>query len=208
MAIKNIIFDMGGVIIDYSPRKTLSKYFSDGRDVELIMDVLYGSGSPVKDLWGQMDIGAMTSAQVAAQACLYLPERLREKLTWLLLNWWDEMPPFPAMCEFIRELKEKGFGIYLLSNTPEEFHERKASIPAFQYFDGFIASCDHQRVKPGPEIFRILFDTFSLDPAECYFIDDLQRNIDGAAAVGMKGHCYAHGDVDVLRRAMIDEGIF
>ncbi|MCR5485302.1 MAG: HAD family phosphatase [Clostridiales bacterium] len=201
--IKNIVFDMGGVIIDFDPEKTLKKYFGDKNDVELIKDVLF-----VKNVWGPMDQGLMTVEEVAKEACGYLPKRLHEPLTKLLFRWWDEMPPFPEMCEFIRFLKEDmGFKIFLLSNTPPEFHKRKSQIPAFKYFDGFIASCDYKCVKPDPEIFIILFSTFGLLPEECYFIDDMKRNTDAASKLGMKTHCYSHGNVNVLREAMRDEGI-
>jgi putative hydrolase of the HAD superfamily len=200
--IKNIIFDMGGVIISFTPKETLKRYFPDDGDSDMIYDVLFN-----QNLWGEMDRGTKTAAEVAHEACRLLPERLRERLTRLILNWWDEMPPIPEMCDFIAGLKAKGFGIYLLSNTPCEIYERMDDIPAFKYFDGIIASCDWKRVKPDPEIYRILFRKFSLLPEECFFIDDMQTNIDGAASVGMKGHCYSHGSLELLRRAMHDEGI-
>ncbi len=200
--IKNIIFDMGGVIIDFSPEKTFKKYFPNDADRKEILDVLF-----VENLWGAQDRGTMTAGQVAALASSMLPARYHDELCNLIINWWDEMPPLPQMCEFIKELKSKGFALYLLSNTPPEIYDRMDSIPAFKYLDGIIASCDYGVVKPEPEIYQLLFDKFSLLPEECYFIDDMQRNIDGAAAMGMKGHCYSHGDINILRRAMHDEGI-
>jgi putative hydrolase of the HAD superfamily len=200
--IKNIIFDMGGVIIRFTPKETFKRYFPDNDDSDRIFDVLFR-----QNIWGAQDLGTKTVAEVAEDACALLPGRLHEPLTKLLLNWWDEMPPVPEMCEFIAGLKSKGFGIYLLSNTPPEIYNRMDSIPAFRYFDGIIASCDWKCVKPDPEIYRILFREFSLLPEECYFIDDTRVNIDGASAVGMKGHCYSHGSIELLRRAMRDEGI-
>ena len=200
--IKNIIFDLGGVIIDYSPCKTFAKYFPDSRDVDLVMDVLYTPDARGQCLWSDADRGVKTVAETVAEACLHLPPRLHETLTRLVLNWWDEMPPLPAMCAFIRELRERGFRLFLLSNTPPEFHARKASIPALAYFDGCVASCDHKLLKPEPALFQVLFDAFALDPAECFFIDDVRKNVDGAAAVGMRGHCYEHGDIKKLRQAM------
>ena len=200
--IKNIIFDMGGVLIRFTPKETFARYFPDKEDCDRILDVLFR-----QNVWGAQDEGTMTIEEVAAEACRRLPERLHEQLTTLLLNWWDEMPPLPEMCGFIAELKSEGFGIYLLSNTPPEIHNRMDQIPALRYFDGIIASCDWKCLKPDPEIYKILFREFSLKPEECFFIDDTQKNIDGAAAVGMKGHCYSHGSVEILRRAMRDEGI-
>ncbi len=200
--IKDIIFDMGGVIIKFAPTETFARYFPDKDDCGMILDVLFR-----QNIWGAQDKGTKTVEEVADEACSFLPAHLHERLKSLVLNWWDEMPPLPEMCDFIGELKSKGFGIYLLSNTPPEIHNRMDRIPAFSFMDGIIASCDWKCVKPDPEIYQILFREFSLKPEECYFIDDTQKNIDGAAAVGMKGHCYSHGNVETLRRAMRDEGI-
>ena len=74
-------------------------------------------------------------------------------------------------------------------------------------FDGVVVSADYKLLKPEKEIYLTLYEKFSLRPEECYFIDDVQKNIDGAAATGMDGHCYYHGDVEILRAAMREKGI-
>ena len=74
-------------------------------------------------------------------------------------------------------------------------------------FDGVLISADYKLLKPEKEIYLALYDKFSLKPEECYFIDDVQKNIDGAKATGMDGHCYYHGDIEILRTAMREKGI-
>ena len=117
------------------------------------------------------------------------------------------MPPFEKIYGFVKELKSKGYGIYLLSNASSDFHERRKDIPALSLFDGVLISADYKLLKPEKEIYLELYKKFSLKPEECYFIDDMQKNIDGAKDTGMDGHCYFHGDVEILRNAMREKGI-
>ena len=74
-------------------------------------------------------------------------------------------------------------------------------------FDGVIISADHKLLKPEKEIYEKLYETFGLNPSECFFIDDVAANIEGAAATGMQGHCYCHGDLDILIADMKERNI-
>lgn len=122
-------------------------------------------------------------------------------------NFYPYMPPFEKMYDFIKGLKENGYGIYLLSNASGDFYERIDGIPALSLFDGYLISADYKLLKPEKEIYLALYEKFSLNPEECYFIDDVQANIDGAKNAGMDGHCYHHGDIEILRKAMAEKGI-
>jgi len=112
------------------------------------------------------------------------------------------MPPKPGMEQLVRELKGAGYGIYLLSNTSRDFYGFKDSVPAFEPFDGFVISADHYVIKPDPSIYEILFARFGLRAEECFFIDDSPANVETGAALGMKTHCFADGDVFQLKQAM------
>ena len=80
-------------------------------------------------------------------------------------------------------------------------------IPRIEYSDGVLVSAEEKMLKPEPEIFRRLFEKFSILPEESFFIDDIQANIDGAAACGMKGYCFADGDVEKLREYLFSQVI-
>lgn len=200
--IKQVIFDMGGVLVDFNPPATLKKHFTDQKDIDLLLKEIFDGPD-----WANLDRGTLTVEQMVARACERLPARLHAPVRRLLENWADEMLPINEMLPLVQELKKSGYGIYLLSNAPLNFHTYRDSIPAFAYFDGFIISADYLTIKPEPEIYNVLFNTFNLNPTECFFIDDLQTNIEGAAALGMKGHCFDHGDPAVLRGALKEEGI-
>ena len=111
------------------------------------------------------------------------------------------------MYGFVKELKENGYGVYLLSNVGKEFHRVKKNIPVLELFDGFVASSDYQVIKPEKEIYNILYEKFSLKAEECYFIDDVQKNIDGARETGMDGHCYSHGELEILKEDLRQKGV-
>ena len=199
--IKNIIFDMGGVLIDYNPEKTLYGMF-DKETADILLREIYRN--PV---WSDKDRGIIAPAEIMQKVKNNIPGAVFEKTCEMVDNFYPYMPPFERMYGFVEMLKSKGFGIYLLSNASSDFHERRSGIPALSLFDGVIISADHKLLKPEKEIYEKLYETFSLKPEECFFIDDVQANIDGAAATGMQGHCYYHGDLDTLIRDMEERNI-
>lgn len=199
--IKNIIFDMGGVLIDYNPEKTVREHFSKEHGEIFLREILR---NPV---WNDKDRGILFPDEIMEMKKSVIPAEIFDKASEMVHNFYPYMPPFEKMCELVKELKEKGCGIYLLSNASSDFHERRDGIPALQYFDGVIISADYKLLKPEKEIYETLFEKFSLNPEECFFIDDVQQNIDGARAAGMDGHCYGHGDVEILRAALREKGI-
>ena len=199
--IKNIIFDMGGVLIDYNPEKALYGMF-DKETADILLREIFRN-----PIWSDKDRGIIFPEDIIRLKKSSIPAEHFEKVTEIVHNFYPCMPPFEKMCNLVKKLKENGYGIYLLSNASSDFHERRKGIPALEYFDGVIISADYKQLKPEKEIYYTLFNEFSLKPEECYFIDDVQKNIDGAKAVGMDGHCYYHGDIEILEKAMAEKGI-
>ncbi len=192
---------MGGVLIDYNPEKTLGSLF-DKETADILLKEIFRN-----DIWSLKDKGLISPDEIMEQKKPSIPEEVFEKTSEMVHNFYPYMPPFEKMYDFVNRLKENGYGIYLLSNASSDFHERRAGIPALSLFDGVLISADYKLLKPEKEIYEALFEKFSLNPEECYFIDDVQKNIDGARAAGMDGHCYYHGDIEILRKAMQEKGI-
>ena len=199
--VKNIIFDMGGVLIDYNPEKLLYGMF-DKETADILLKEVFRN-----PLWADKDRGIITPDEIMQKVKGVIPDSVFDKTSEMVDNFYPYMPPFERMYGFVESLKAKGYGIYLLSNASSDFHERRSGIPALSLFDGVIISADHKLLKPEKEIYEKLYETFDLKPEECFFIDDVQANIDGAAATGMQGHCYYHGDLEILKAAMIEKGI-
>lgn len=199
--IKNIVFDMGGVLIDYNPEKTLYGLF-DKETADVLLREIFRN-----KIWADKDRGIIMPDEIMALKKNSIPEAVYEKTSEMVENFYPYMPPFENMYGFVKELKDNGYGIYLLSNASSDFHERRKDIPALSLFDGVLISADHKLLKPEREIYEALYEKFSLNPDECFFIDDVQANIDGAKAAGMDGHCYSHGDIEILRNALREKGV-
>lgn len=200
--IRNVVFDMGGVLIRFDRRLFVERAgVTAPDDVKLLMTEVFLSLE-----WALMDRGAIREQDAIRAVCTRLPAHLHDAASKLIGLWDRPILPVAGMEALIAELKEAGYGIYLLSNASLRQHDYWPCIPASRYFDGTLVSADVGLIKPQPEIYRLLFDTFGLNPAECCFIDDLPMNVEGAHYVGMPGVVF-HGDVPKLRRALIAFGL-
>ena len=193
---------MGGVILDFNLKKTVTQEFAPEYH-EVIYEHVFGENS----VWKTLDEGIYTFDQVIPGILEKLPEELHEKVSAMVTDFYDYMPPFPETYELIKELKENGYKIYLLSNATPRFFDRYLDVPAFQYFDGFFISALYRLLKPNREIYEAFCNKFSLDPTECFFIDDLEANIEGAKEYGMQGFQFKAPDTTKLRNALRNAGV-
>lgn len=199
--IKNIVFDMGGVLIRFDRHYFISRLGVSAEDEELLMRQVFHSLE-----WARMDRGSLTDEQAAESICRRVPERLHDAVGKLVSMWDRPILPVEGMYELVSELKAKGYPIYLLSNASYRQHDYWPRIPAAALFDGTLVSADVHLVKPQPEIYRLLCDTFDLVMDECFFIDDSLINIEGAYYSGMPGAVF-HDDVPELRQALRAAGV-
>lgn len=197
--IKNIVFDMGMVLIDFAPMDVCQRFTDNPQDAAAVASALFDSYE-----WVLVDMGALTedALLVAAQKRLGTKAQ-KEAAAQCLLHWHDyALTPKRGMEQVVKMVKDKGCGVYLLSNTSTRFHAFKHIIPGIALFDGSIISVEEKCGKPDREIYERLFKKYALNPGECFFIDDVQANIDGAKSCGMAGYCFADGDVKRLRQAL------
>ena len=199
--IKNIVFDMGNVLLLFDRDRFLDAVGVEGADRRVLMNNVYLSLE-----WAKMDRGSMTDAQAAESMCARLPERLHEKVHKLVDQWDRPIYPVPGMAELVKNLKTAGYRIYLLSNASYRQHEYWPRVPGSEYFDGTLISADVKLVKPERQIYELLCEKFSLKPDECLFIDDSAMNIEGAEGAGMPGIVF-HGNADELREEMRSFGV-
>ena len=199
--IANIVFDMGGVLIDFDAQRYTARFVPDPADYELIRRELFRSVE-----WIGMDRGSITDEEAVASVCRRLPERLHQGVRDILDNWHQDIPPLDGVYDLVEELKGKGYGIYLLSNTCARFHSFRKNIPALRFFDGEFISADCHLVKPEPGIYLRFLEQFGLRPEECVFIDDVPLNIEAAIRCGFSGIVY-HDDPARLRRELRELGV-
>lgn len=191
--IRSIVFDMGGVLIRYEPELFLQRLGVTDADRALLRREVFSSIE-----WARLDRGSLRDEEARALMCARLPERLHAAVYTLVSEWERPMLPIEGMEELIRELKARGYGIYLLSNASFRQHEYWPLVPGSALFDGTLISADVGLVKPQPEIYRLLCERFSLKAEECVFIDDVGQNAEGAYYSGMHAIVF-HNDMDELR---------
>lgn len=182
--IKNIVFDMGSVLLEYTPREYSHKIITDPKAAEAVYRELFDG-----DEWKQIDSGVMTEEEAIAQIERRIPQ-YSDIVQFAMDNWTEALKPMAGMPEIVGRLKEKHYRIFLLSNTSLRFLKFRYNFEMFKNFDGFIISAKEKMVKPNPAIYKLLYSRFKLNPSECLFIDDLQANIDGAEKTGMHGHLF------------------
>ena len=196
MAITTIVFDMGGVLVDFDAKRSLSTHFEE-KYHDLINEKTFAS-----ETWKLMDKGDFSVEEAIRIMCREIPAELHDEVSRMILDHEGEMPPISEMYPLAKTFKENGYKIYLLSNCPAWFDEFKKSVPAFEFFDGFIISAKYNLIKPGKEIFNVLLNEFSLNAEECFFIDDSPANVATAKEIGMTAHCFNKNNFDKLIDAL------
>ena len=198
--LKNLVFDMGNVLIKFEPDLFIEEMGIKDPDVhQMLRREVFGSVE-----WVLQDWGVLTEAESSARICSRLPDELREIAHDLIFRWNEPIHPIAGMSELIRDCKAAGLGIYLLSNASVRLPEYWPTVPGNEYFDGISVSALLHMVKPMPEIYRHVLDTYHLLPEETLFIDDMPMNVSGALQVGMSGFVF-RGDVDALRQYLIEQ---
>lgn len=197
--IKNIIFDMGNVLVRFHPEETAARLVQ-GEDRNLLQKHVFA------EEWKLLDRGTISQEEAIQRVCARLPEHLKEPARYIIEHQIETLTPIEESYRLVKELKAKGYGVYLLSNVSVQFHDFWKEIPALHLMDGKIISADLKIVKPEKAIYNALFETYRLNPEECFFVDDLPQNIEGGKQLLMDGYCF-HGDVMALRRALSGQGV-
>lgn len=182
--IKNIIFDMGNVLLTYAPHDYIKRIIEDEVIAAAVLkELFYGKE------WLELDAGSITEEAAVMQISQRIPQ-LAQYVQKAMDQWHSDLTPIEGMPEIVKRLKDKGYKIYLLSNVSLRFLKFKDEVEMFRYFDGFITSAQEKLVKPNKEIYECLCNRFNLICEECLFIDDIQVNIDGAVGAGIRGHLF------------------
>lgn len=197
--IKNIVFDMGNVLVSHDGMGVCRQFIEDAVDRERVYTSVF-----VSPEWLMLDMGVIEEEQAIRQMCDRLPLRLHDTVRLCMREWHRYcMTTVTDMEPLIRRLKSAGYGIYLCSNANTRLLEcYRDVLPAVDCFDGILYSTEVKCMKPQKEMYQHFFDRFGLKPEECFFIDDVQLNIDGAKACGMDGYCFADRDIDRLTQRL------
>lgn len=180
--IDTIVFDMGGVLIDFSAQLFTERLKVSGPDRALLERHVLRTTD-----WVRLDRGTITEGEVLARACAGLPQRLHAAADYIVNHWNEPIVPIEGTAEVVRQLKARGYTLYLLSNAGVRQHSYWRDIPGSECFSGTVISADLHLLKPEAAIYQALFDKFDLTPSSCIFVDDLPLNVEAAQNAGMEG---------------------
>jgi epoxide hydrolase-like predicted phosphatase len=180
--IKNIVFDLGNVLISFRP----SKFFDDNNYPETIKSKIIPDIFGSKE-WLMLDNGDINTAQ-AIEAISLKSSLLKEEIAHIFKLRTEMMFPLDQNVRLLPELKKQGFRLYYLSNFPIDIFEQiKTGYYFFRYFDGGVISSEVKFSKPDRRIYEILLQQYLLKAEESLFIDDIEINVKTAEELGMKG---------------------
>lgn len=179
---KNVIFDLGGVLVDWNPRYFYRSVFNDDEKMEDFLSSCCNSEWIVA-----MDAGITAKENIARgqKAC---PKYAKELA--LYDEGWYSMfgGAIEGTVEILKNLKRAGTPLYALTNwSAEKFPWAKENFPFFNLFDGIVVSGEEKIIKPNPEIYKRLLNRYNLKAENCIFIDDSPANVAAARALGMEG---------------------
>ena len=178
---KNVVFDFGGVLVDWNPHHLYDKYFGSEEKATWFLEniCLYS--------WNlQMDKGKPFAEGIAELQAQH-PE-WREAIEIYHSRWIEMMGgEVEGTADVLRRLKAAGYKVYGLSNwSMETYPMIRDSYEVFSLFDGIVVSGEECLLKPDKAIYNCLLERYGLQPEESIFLDDNADNVAGAEAVGMK----------------------
>lgn len=193
--IRNVVLDMGNVILDFAPERYLNTWVDAEADKVLLRRELFGSIE-----WTMTDHGTLNNAGLCRAVCTRVPERLHDAVETIIAHWCEDMPPLPGIDKVIGQLLEEGYHLYILSNVGQDYPVMRRNIPHIERFSGEFTSSQAKLLKPEPTIFTAFCDQFGLVPEECLFVDDQKANAYGAIRAGMHGLAYFGDPKTILQK--------
>jgi len=179
---KNVIFDVGGVLLDWNPGRVLQSFYADASERERMKQLIFHHAD-----WLELDRGTMAEDEllqrIAERAGRPVPE-----LNGLFEVVRDSLHPKQDTVALLGSLSARGVPLYCLSNMPSKIYATLSQrFDFWQHFDGIVISGDIRMVKPEPAIFRHLLERYGLRAGDTVFVDDLPANVEAAQRLGLHG---------------------
>lgn len=180
--VENIVFDVGDVLIDYKWDKMLVDYGVEEKNTRQLGEFMFGHAA-----WHMMDKGERSFDEVRTILTREKPE-FANAINQLLDNA-DDMPVArPKVWNKVRELKYKGYRLFILSNYSNRlFEAHTKDIEVISLFDGIVVSYRLGLLKPDVKIYQHLLQEYKLEAEKTVFFDDKKENAQGACKVGIRG---------------------
>lgn len=181
--IKNIIFDIGGVLVSFEPDRVFREMGLPEEEVQILYQ--HTAKSPY---WKELDRGVLPKEEVFQTMVNTMPQAYRKNaMEFFTKRIPEAVTSFDYSADWLKGLKERGYNIYLLTNYPEWLFEThwKKGFTFVPYVDGKVVSGKVKLIKPDHAIYETIIKKYSLNPAESVFIDDVKENVQAAKETGL-----------------------
>ena len=180
--VKNIIFDMGRVLVTFDPVQYVNSLGFDEETARAVVVAIFHN-----PLWTETDRGVIPVEEFEDAFVANAP-KYETQIRKAYREMGRIIQLMPHTMPWVKELKERGYRLYVLSNYGEYlFLQSKDRLDFMPYMDGAVISYQIQMIKPDQEIYEYLLNKYGLLPEECVFIDDRPENVEAAKAIGMSG---------------------
>ena len=187
--IKNIIFDLGNVVLKLKWNIVIDRYTKDPESKKLLTEIIFES-----EEWKLLDLGTIEKDYALGVMLSKLPVYLHEACKNIMNEWCDALIINDKMINILKKIRQNGYKTYILSNAPHEIPPFLTGKNLDQYFDGQIISAQEKVSKPDEKIYSILLDRYDLKPEESIFLDDKKENIDAAINANINGIVYDYNN--------------
>jgi len=178
--IKNIIFDVGKVLVEVRWQEVMRELGLDEATVELVANATVCSST-----WGEYDRSRLSYEELLEKFILNNP-RVEKEIRLFMEHEKEAIREYPYAREWVKSFHDKGYKCYVLSNYPKGTFEHTREERSFEEFlDGAVYSFQVQMIKPEKEIYQMLLKRYNLMPTESVFIDDNLANVEMARELGM-----------------------
>ncbi len=178
--IRNVIFDLGGVVLHWNPDEVLAAFQQDAELRRELRQQLFAHAD-----WQEFDRGALTEMQVIDRIEVRLG-RPRAEVAAIVDAVRESLVEKPETVRLIRSLYHRGIALYCLSNMPASIYAHLRIRHGFwDLFSGIVISGEVKMIKPEPQVYAHLLQQFELLPRQTVFVDDLAVNIEAASRAGL-----------------------
>ena len=194
--VKNVIFDLGNVVLILNFKKLLKEYVNNEEDVNLLNKIIFES-----DAWKDYDLGLYNKKTLEEKIISDVKRKdLIPIIKKVIRTWTNEkyLVTNRKNIELIKDLKKQGINTYILSNAPYEIPSLVKTRDLKKYFNGNVFSCYFHISKPDERIYDKLLNKYNLNPEECIFLDDNSKNIEAANKKGINAIEYHEENHDKI----------
>ncbi len=199
--INHVLFDCSDTLLRLHAKADLAEQLQSPERAEHIHNTFFKH-----EKWGGYDNGLFSDEEMKAAILPLFDEEDRPIAAAYFDGFTDHYTPIDGIPELLAELKEKGYGLYIVSDFPPRFVQLWERYGFFRLFDGRAVSFEAKGSKKDLRLFEYVKNTYGLNPDECLFVDDLPQLVKNAEACGFHGHVFQGTEplrADLKRRAIL-----